>query len=172
MRRSIPKLTLIVTLCAAAAVSSAQKVSAPDVTEPNPKLTPGQVIAIQIQALRNNSKMPDDGGIAITFNFASPANRRMTGPLPRFIQMLKNPLYKIMLDFERYEAGPIERSGDNAQQRVTLIDAEGNRAIFLWVLSKQQQAPYENCWMTDSVHRINPEHEKPLVAKLAPPYRL
>ena len=81
--------------------------------------------------------------------------------------MLKNPLYKIMLDFERYEAGPIERSGDEAQQRVTLIDAEGNRAIFLWVLSKQKQAPYENCWMTDSVHRINPEHEKPLVAQLA-----
>ena len=170
MRRSIPKLTLIVMLCAAA--MSAQKISAPDVTEPNPKLTPGQVIAIQIQALRNNSNIPDDGGIAITFNFASPANRRMTGPLPRFIQMLKNPLYKIMLDFERYEAGPIERSGDDAQQRVTLIDAEGNRAIFLWVLSKQQQVPYENCWMTDSVHRVNPEHEKPRVAMLASPWRL
>lgn len=169
MRRSIPKLILIVTLCAAA---TAQKISAPDVTEPNPKLTPGQVIAIQIQALRNNSRMPDDGGIAITFNFASPANRRMTGPLPRFIQMLKNPFYKTMLDFERYEAGPIERSGDDAQQRVTLIDAKGNRAIFLWVLSKQQQAPYENCWMTDSVHRINPEHEKQRLAKLAPPYRI
>ena len=100
------------------------------------------------------------GESPITFNFASPANRRMTGPLPRFIQMLKNPLYKIMLDFERYEAGPIERSGDEAQQRVTLIDAEGNRAIFLWVLSKQKQAPYENCWMTDSVHRINPDARK------------
>ena len=112
MRQAIPKLILIAALFTA--VVSAQKVPAPDATEPNPKLTPGQVIAIQIKALRNNGKMPDDGGIAITFNFASPANRRMTGPLPRFIQMLKNPLYKIMLDFKRYEAG---RSRGRATKR-------------------------------------------------------
>ena len=59
MRQAIPKLILIAALFTA--VVSAQKVPAPDSTEPNPKLTPGQVIAIQIKALRNNGKMPDDG---------------------------------------------------------------------------------------------------------------
>lgn len=163
MRFSIPSLILVATLCLAVPLV-AQQAATPDATEPNPSLTPGQVITIQLNALRNNRDMANDAGIAITFNFASPSNRRMTGPLPRFIQMLKNPLYTIMLDFDRYETGKIEREGDNAQQRVTLIDAEGKKAIFLWLLSKQKQAPYENCWMTDSVHRINPDHEKPLVA--------
>ena len=138
--------------------------SAPDVTEPDPKLKPEEVIAIQLEALKSNKDMPDDAGIAITFNFASPANRKMTGPLPRFIEMLKNPFYAIMLNFERYEAGKIERDGDVAQQRVTLIDAKGNRAMFLFILSKQKEAPYKDCWMTDIVHRVNPDHEKPLVA--------
>jgi hypothetical protein len=171
MRCSIHKLILVVILCWAVPLA-AQNVAAPDATEPDPSLTPGQVITIQLDALRKNRDMANNAGIAITFSFASPANRRMTGPLPRFIQMLKNPLYTIMLDFDRYETGKIEREGDNAQQRVTLIDAKGNKAIFLWLLSKQKQAPYENCWMTDSVHRVNPDHEKPLVAKLALPDRL
>lgn len=164
MRFSIPRL-ILVTIVFLALPLVAQR-TALEATEPSPKLTPGQVIQIQLNALRKNRNMANDGGIAITFNFASPANRKMTGPLPRFIQMLKNPLYTIMLDFDRYETGEIEREGDNAQQRVTLIDAAGNKAIFLWLLSKQKQAPYENCWMTDSVHRINPDHEKPLVAAL------
>ncbi len=138
--------------------------AAPTATEPDPSLTPEQVTAIQLEALKSNRDLPDDGGIAITFNFASPANRRMTGPLPRFIQMLKNPLYAIMLNFERYESAKIEYDGDIARQRVTLIDADGKRSLFLFVLSKQKEAPYENCWMTDVVHRVDPDHDKPLVA--------
>jgi len=171
MRFSPPQLIFVATLCLAVPLV-AQHIAAPDATEPDPSLTPSQVITIQLKALRKNRDMANDGGIAITFNFASPANRRMTGPLPQFIQMLKNPLYMIMLDFDRYETGKIERESDNAQQRVTLIDAEGKKAIFLWLLSKQKQAPYENCWMTDSVQRVNPDHEKPLVAALVSPDRL
>jgi hypothetical protein len=138
--------------------------AAPAATEPDPKLTPEEVVAIQLEALKSNRDLPDDRGIEITFNFASPANRKMTGPLARFVQMLKNPLYAIMLNFERYETAKVEYDGDTASQRVTLIDAGGNRSLFLFVLSKQREAPYENCWMTDIVHRVNPDHDKPLVA--------
>ena len=110
MHLSSPVLILVVSLCLTAPLV-AQRIAAPDATEPDPSLTPGQVIAIQLKALRSNRDMADDGGIAITFNFASPANRRMTGPLARFVQMLKNPLYTIMLDFDRYETGKLEREG-------------------------------------------------------------
>jgi len=138
--------------------------AAPEATEPDPSLTPEQVIAIQLDALKSNRDLSGDRGIAITFNFASPANRRMTGPLPRFIEMVRNPLYAIMLNFERYEAAKVELDGDVARQRVTLIDAKGNRFLFLFVLSKQKEAPYKDCWMTDVVQRVNPASEKPLVA--------
>jgi hypothetical protein len=138
--------------------------AASDATEPDPGLTPEQVISIQLEALKSNRDLSGDRGIAISFNFASPANRRMTGPLARFIEMVKNPLYAIMLNFERYEAAKIEIDGDVARQRVTLIDAKGNRSLFLFVLSKQKEAPYKDCWMTDVVQRVNPPQEKPRVA--------
>ncbi|MDA1314789.1 MAG: DUF4864 domain-containing protein [Acidobacteria bacterium] len=140
--------------------------AAPAATEPDPSLTPEQVIAIQVEALKANRDLPGDEGITIAFNFASPANRKMTGPLPRFIEMVKNPLYAIMLNFEQYETAKIELDGDIARQRVTLIDAAGNRSLLLFVLSRQKEAPYKDCWMTDVVQRVNPAHEKPLVAQL------
>jgi len=162
MRRAIHRSLLV--FVAATLALAAQKTSALEATEPSPKLKPEEVVAIQVEALKRNSELLNDGGIAITFNFASPANRRMTGPLSRFTEMLKNPLYAIMLDFERYETGKIEIDGDIARQRVTLINAKGDRGMFLFVLSKQKDAPYQDCWMTDMVQRVNPDHEKPLVA--------
>jgi hypothetical protein len=45
---------------------------------PNAQLTPDQVFKIQLEALRTNDE--NDRGIEITFRFASPANKRSTGP--------------------------------------------------------------------------------------------
>ena len=55
-----------------------------DATEPGPDLTPEQVIAIQLNALKNNDRPATDHGIRITFNFASPGNKASTGPLATF----------------------------------------------------------------------------------------
>ena len=79
-----------------------------------------------------------------------------------------------MLDFESYQTAPIERDGERVQQRVTLFHKEGlhkqgRSAIFMWILSKQQQAPYVNCWMTDAVIRVNPEDAASLVAGIERP---
>ena len=45
-------------------------------TEPDPSLSPQDVVSIQIEALRNNDIPYADRGIEVTFNFASPANKR------------------------------------------------------------------------------------------------
>ena len=156
-------LTCVVTLAADRGTAP------PQATKPGPSLTPAQVIAIQLYALQNNSHLENDRGIEITFNFASPANRAMTGPLPRFINMVKNPLYSVMLDFDSFETAPIERNGERVQQRVTLIHKQGRRAIFMWTLSKQKEAPYVNCWMTDGVIRVNPEDGASQVARASRP---
>ena len=55
--------------------------------QPNPNLTPEDVIRIQVEALQNNDSQ--DTGIEITFRFASPANRQLTGPLNRFKRMVR-----------------------------------------------------------------------------------
>ena len=53
-------------------------------TKPDPSLSPQDVVSIQIEALRNNDTPYENRGIEVTFNFASPANKRITGPLERF----------------------------------------------------------------------------------------
>ena len=117
--------------------------------QPNPNLTPEDVIRIQVEALQNNDR--DDTGIEITFRFASPANREFTGPLNRFKRMVKSPAYSPMLNHKLAEYGPLEVSEESASQRVTIIDPNGNATVYLFSLSKQSDPSCEGCWMTDSV---------------------
>jgi hypothetical protein len=116
---------------------------------PSPEFSPDQVVRLQLEALQRNDET--NQGIQITFNFASPDNKKFTGPLPRFIKMLKSPLYRPMLNHKSVEFDPIEISGDTAVQRVKLIGADGQAVIYIFSLSRQTEPPYENCWMTDGV---------------------
>ena len=85
---------------------------------PEPALSPGDVIRIQLEALRHNDEQ--DRGIAVAFRFASPSNRANTGPLSRFITMIKEGPYALMLDFRDATYGPVEAISGRARQRVTL----------------------------------------------------
>jgi len=117
--------------------------------QPNPSLTPEDVIRIQVEALQNNDSK--DTGIEITFRFASPANRQYTGPLNRFKRMVKSPTYSPMLNHKMAEYGPLEISDETATQRVTIIDPSGKATVYLFSLSKQSDPSCKGCWMTDSV---------------------
>ena len=117
--------------------------------QPNPELTPDQVVRIQVEALQNNDS--EDHGIEVTFRFASPANRQLTGPIGRFKRLVKNPAYRPMLNHKAAEFDPIEISGDTATQRVTILDFGGKASVYLFTLSKQSGPPCDGCWMTDSV---------------------
>lgn len=120
---------------------------------PNPGLSPGDVIRIQLEALRNNDGQ--DRGITVAFRFASPANRVNTGPLSRFIAMIEHGPYALMLDFHHADYGPVETASDQARQRVTLTGARASTTYWFF-LSRQSEAPYEDCWMTDAVYIERP----------------
>lgn len=119
---------------------------------PSPDLLPQQVVAIQLKALYDNDET--NTGIAVTFNFAAPGNKAYTGPLDRFIQLVKNPVYAPLLNFKKCEVNKIHIEGDQAQQIVIITDRHGKKAAYLFSLSKQQSGPYQHCWMTDSVIRL------------------
>ena len=116
---------------------------------PDPALSPGDVIRIQIEALRHNDDQ--DRGVAVAFRFASPANRANTGPLSRFIAMIKQGPYALMLDFREAAYGPVETESNRARQRVTLTGARETMTYWFY-LSRQSEAPYVDCWMTDAVY--------------------
>lgn len=121
---------------------------------PSPELSPAEVVKIQVEALQKNDAA--DNGIARTFAFASPENKSATGPLPRFILLLNNPLYKGMLNHAEAIYGTMELHGEVAKQPVTIIDAAGNEATYMFTLSKQVHPAYKDAWMTDSVLIISP----------------
>jgi hypothetical protein len=122
--------------------------------QPSPLLTPDQVVRIQLEMLQNNDLVPNDQGIRVAFRFASPANRAQVGPLEHFIPLLKQGPYANMIGFHRAELGrPLVVDGV-ARQRVALYTNHrrlSSSAQYLFILSLQTEAPYEGCWMTDSV---------------------
>ena len=124
-------------------------------TEPNPSLSPQDVVSIQIEALRNNDTPYEDRGIEVTFNFASPTNKRMTGPLERFKAMVRNPVYGPMIDHRsaKYENFTVE--GDLAQVDVILESKDGQYLGYRFMLSLQHDNQYEGSWMTSAVSRFN-----------------
>ena len=120
--------------------------------EPSPEMTPEEVVRVQVEALRQNDEPYDGAGIEAAWRFASPANRRATGPLPRFAEMIELG-YADMLGFERAEYGPMRVEGGQAAQWVTLVQADGSRSAYVFGLSRQEGGPYDGCWMTDAVVR-------------------
>lgn len=120
---------------------------------PAPSLTPTEVVTIVLNALKHNDDPRPDAGIETTFEFASPANREATGPLARFALVIKNPAYRAMLGFKSATRARLELDGTHARQRVVIIGPDGTRVTYVFLLSKQPDGPYANCWMTDGVIR-------------------
>lgn len=124
-----------------------------DLPQPDPEFDPAEVIDIQLSALASNDEPVVDAGIKTAYNFTSPANRRATGPLDRFIRMVNGPQYAPMIDHTEATTGPLERDGDRAQQRVTLTGPTGRTVTYRFGLSRYD-GPEESlgdCWLTDSV---------------------
>ena len=122
---------------------------------PGPEYGPADVVRIQVQALANNDTPYRNAGIEVAFRFASPANKRFTGPLWRFIQMLYNPTYRPFLHHQAAHFGHVDIQGSEATQTVILTAANGRRVGYVFRLSKQQGGPCKACWMTDGVWRVD-----------------
>ncbi len=124
-------------------------------TEPDPSLSPQDVVSIQIEALRNNDIPYESRGIEVTFNFASPANKRMTGPLERFQVMVRNPIYGPMIDHRNAKYENLVVEGDFAKIDVILTSKDGEYLGYRFILSRQHGNQYEGSWMTDAVIRFD-----------------
>jgi len=120
-------------------------------TKPDPSLSPQDVVSIQIEALRNNDTPYENRGIEVTFNFASPANKRMTGPIERFAAMVRNPIYAPMINHRTAKYGKLMIEGEFASIDVILISEDGAYVGYRFTLSRQHGNQYEGSWMTDAV---------------------
>ena len=68
---------------------------------PNEKLLPYDVVKIQLEALKNNNK--NDDGIKVTWLFAHPDNKKITGPYERFRIMIYGQQYRQLLNHDSHK---------------------------------------------------------------------
>jgi hypothetical protein len=124
---------------------------AADLLRPDPALSPAEVVSIQLSALQTNDTPEADAGIAQTWAFAHPDNKRVTGPLLRFAQMLKGPLYRILLGHRSHEIKEVSGTDDQVVFAVTVTSQTGEVVGYRWNVAKVAGGENAGAWVTISV---------------------
>lgn len=111
---------------------------------------PEAVMDQLLAALKNNDTPYENAGIEEVWRFAAPENKAVTGPLPRFIEMVSRHPYVELLNHKSAELGPPREVDERLTYPIRLITADGSVAGYVWTL--QQQA--DKSWKTRAVMRV------------------
>ena len=122
---------------------------------PSPALSPGDVVRAQLRALSADDA-PAHHGIRRTFLFASPANRQVTGPEQRFVELVQNPAYAPLLRAAKSRVTDQRSVGDAYQAVVEVVGRDGKAKLFGFQLGRQSDGPLKGCWMTEGVTPLDP----------------
>ena len=118
-------------------------------TAPHPSLSPLDIVKIVMNALQKNDEPSKNRGIAVTFIFASPANKNVTGPIERFVHMVSGPVYGQMVDHLGAVYEKIRIKGDSASIDVIIKVVSGKFVGFRFLLTIQRGIEFDGTWMTD-----------------------
>jgi hypothetical protein len=122
---------------------------------PRPELSPEEVVQYQVAALQQNDDPKSDAGIERAFRFASPSNKQVTGPLEHFLRIVKSPAYSPLLNSRSSAIVGSELKDDQAKIAVKIVTADGRALTYVFILSKQNEGEFHDCWMTDGVAPLN-----------------
>ena len=127
-------------------------ISKAELLKPNSEIKPSEVVKIQLLGLQKNNSIFKDSGIEQTWNFAHPSNKKATGPLNRFKQMIKGNNYQMMIDHLSHTITQVQ-SGDRwVQFEVIILDKEKIYHKFSWQVEKfTDDGPLKDCWLTTMV---------------------
>ena len=123
-----------------------------DVIKPNNGIDPVDVIKIQLNSLKDNNIPYDDAGIKQTWEFAHPNNRKFTGPLENFTNMMYSRAYIVMINHSSHNITKVSQKENIAFFFIELTDKLGNKFGFTWTVQKVlNNTDFKNCWMTTGV---------------------
>ena len=93
-----------------------------------------------------------DYGIKQTWEFAHPVNKKYTGPLPKFLKMIKSESYVMLLNHLSHEIENIYSSSEKVAFEVLILDKNKDYYKFQWIVEKySKEGPLKDCWLTTSV---------------------
>lgn len=151
-------VVLMVILLGACASAEPGGLSSLEEARPAPELAPDEVVRTQMRAFQLNNE--DNDGIRIAFRFASPVNRQSTGPLPRFIQLMRQPAYRPMLNSRSLTVSAPDTEGVVSRVRVDLQGPDGGAAAYFFYLRRQSTPDCRGCWLTEGVQQAPPSQEQ------------
>ena len=123
-----------------------------DLINPNSSIKPREVVEIQLTGLMNNNEKFKDSGIEQTWNFAHPDNKKNTGPLPNFKQMIKGRSYQMLIDHISHTITEVGSSDKWAQFEVIILDKDKIYHKFNWQVEKYTlDGSLKDCWLTTMV---------------------
>ena len=123
-----------------------------EILKPSIEINPVQVVKIQLDGLMKNDSPYKDKGIEQTWEFAHPNNKKFTGPLNKFKEMIKGESYKMLIDHENHEVKEIFLNNEIAVFEVVIMDSDKKYFKFKWQVEKYlNNGPLENCSLTTVV---------------------
>ena len=123
-----------------------------EIIKPNNRIDPANVVNIQLSGLMNNDNPIKNHGIKQTWEFAHPSNKKYTGPLPKFINLLQSESYKMLLNHLDNEIIEVFNSINRYGFEVTILALDKKYYKFQWVVEKYyEDGPLKDCWLTTSV---------------------
>ena len=123
-----------------------------DLVKPNNGIKPYQVVKIQLTGLMNNDIPNKNSGIEQTWEFAHPSNKKYTGPLSKFVNLLKSESYNMLLNHLESEIIEVFKTNDKYGFEVIILANDKNYYKFQWIVEKYyEEGPLKGCWLTTSV---------------------
>ena len=123
-----------------------------DVVKPNNGIKPYQVVKIQLTGLMNNDIPNKNSGIEQTWEFAHPSNKKYTGPLSKFVNLLKSENYNMLLNHLESEIIEVFKTNDKYGFEVIILGNDKKYYNFQWIVEKYyNEGPLKDCWLTTSV---------------------
>jgi len=124
----------------------------PTLTKPNIFLKPFDVLVIQLNSLQRNNIPYKDAGIEQVWEFAHPENRKITGPLEKFKEMIYSKNYQMLINHENSEITILNENSNTSVYQVYILSSNKKKYSFIWHIEKvNKQSDLNNCWMTTIV---------------------
>ena len=119
---------------------------------PGPDLTPETVVRTVVEALQHVNSPRPNSGVFVAYQFASPENKKVTGPYGTFLVGVKHADFAALMSPGAAEFGPIQRNGVAATQNVVVHPSGGSVVRFEFSLRQQRPGGVcPGCWMVDGV---------------------
>ena len=120
-----------------------------EIINPNEKLSPYDVVKVQLEALKNNDK--DDEGIKQTWLFAHPENKKSTGPYERFRIMSYGVKYKSLLNHSSHKINLIMNTPNKHIFKIEILAKDKQLFFYEWHVEKGSDDKCKDCWFTSAV---------------------